>query len=676
MRTRRYLIAAFAVSAAVSCVKENIKESQPSQAEGLMEKTFEAYAPTRTALGADGMSVIWSENDGINVFDETSAKYEAFSVTTAGEASTKFKGMADASATDFYALYPYNADATWDYDTRTLTSYLTHKQKGIAGGFDASAALSVASESDGVLNFSNVGSLMRFSITSSDVKEIIIKANNAEKLAGAVTVKFDEDGNPSIDTEALGTMWHKVQLLPAQGDVFSPGVYNIVVLPCTLKDGLTVNVTRTDNKVYSKAKKDEAVIAQGRVFELGAIDADLAYDRDKYQANMPSGASLLYTSQQFASIKSSTGASVVEALGYAKSRGSDGAKLDVEGVADETKATTDIGTFYDKVSDISLVTLHMFTFGNTGESNDRKALYPKIIDLVYDWAMACSNVEYVQSENIGGHLTRGCYPFFVVFELLKGTTFSTSEIDAAIEAWFRKMANDIKGSIKSWQDNNYYNSQYFQNHVAAHMWGLMSIGYAIDDPSLVEFALDHIDNPRDFYDCLQGCILMEGDTPCLRDPDSVAPKTGEIMDRYRHSTNTNKGLQYTSLTLQILSSAARTMRNNGLNLYDYTCPTGENLKLAYEFYAPIYAADDASLQGGYYTGEDGRIGIGGDLHGLFELGYNAYPNSTAIKAVIDAIPNRASNEKSVTGGKNATIRQMHQQLGYTRFLSIDVDKTN
>ena len=118
------------------------------------------------------------------------------------------------------------------------------------------------------------------------------------------------------------------------------------------------------------------------------------------------------------------------------------------------------------------------------------------------------------------------------------------------------------------------------------------------------------------------------------------------------------------------------MRNNGLNLYDYTCPTGENLKLAYEFYAPFYAQNKADLRGGYYTGEDSRIGLAGDLHGLFELGYNAYPNSTEIKAVIDAIPNRASNAKNASEGNNATIRQMHQQLGYTRFLSIDVDATN
>ena len=680
MKLRKYLIAALAVAATASCVEENMENPQQSTHNGtLVEKVFEAYTPTKTALGADGLSVVWSENDGINVFDETAscADYDAFTVKSSGGAKTSFNGMADGGAKEFYALYPYSEDASWDYETKTVKTYLTHKQKASAGGFDSSAAISVASESDGVLCFENVGALMTFTISSSDVKEIIIKSNNAEKLAGAVSVKFDAEGKPSIDNAALGTRWEKVQLLPAGGSVFAPGVYNIVVLPCTLKNGLTVNVTKTDNKVYSKFKKDEAVLEQGKQFLLGVIDANLTYDRDKFTAATSANATLLYTSTQFAAIKNATGASVVEALGYAKTRGAEGAKLDVESVTDENKATTAIIDFYNAVSNISLSTLHMFTFGNTGAKNDRKVLYPKCMDIISDWAIACSNVDYPDNDSdVGALLVRGCYPFFVVFELLKGTAFTTADKDAAIEAWFRKIAEDVKHSISLWQQNDYFNSQYYQNMSAAHMWGLLSIGYAIDDTSLIEFALDCIDNPRDFYDCLQGCILMEGDTPSLRDPNSVAPQTGEIIDRYRHATATNKGLQYTSLTLQILSNAARTMRNNGLNLYDYTCPTGENLKLAYEFYAPFYAQNKADLRGGYYTGEDSRIGLAGDLHGLFELGYNAYPNSTEIKAVIDAIPNRASNAKNASEGNNATIRQMHQQLGYTRFLSIDVDATN
>ena len=690
MKLRKYLFAALAVAATASCVEENMENPQQSTHNGtLVEKVFEAYTPTKTALGADGLSVVWSENDGINVFDETAscADYDAFTVKSSGGAKTSFNGMADGGAKEFYALYPYSEDASWDYETKTVKTYLTHKQKASVGGFDSSAAISVASESEGVLRFQNVGALMTFTISSSDVKEIIIKSNNAEKLAGAVSVKFDAEGKPSIDNAALGTRWEKVQLLPVEGSVFTPGVYHIVVLPCTLKNGLTVNVTKTDNKVYSKFKKDEAVLEQGKQFLLGVIDSNLTYDRDKFTAvpsSTPNLGTLLITNTHVGMFKLVTDktttatASIGRALGFVSERAKGGTNYDSETVLDANKQTTNPGDFYGYVSDVSLLMLNTFLQGVQANSKYRPPYYNPAVNTMYDWATACINVDYPDdNETVGSFLVRGCYPFFVVFEYLKDqTTYMTAEQQAAITAWFRKIADEVKLSITLWQQNDYFGSQYYQNMSAAHMWGLLSIGYAIDDPSLVEFAVDSIDNPRDFYDCLQGCILMEGDTPSLRDPNHVAPQTGEIIDRYRHTTATNKGLQYTSLTLQILSTAARTMKNNGLNLYDYTCPTGENLKLAYEFYAPFYAQNRADLKGGYYTGEDSRIGIAGDLHGLFELGYDAYPNSDAIKSVINNIPDRASNAKAASDVNNATIRQMHPQLGYTRLLSVSVDNAN
>ena len=686
MKLRKYLFAALAVAATASCVEENMENPQHSTHNGtLVEKVFEAYTPTKTALGADGLSVVWSENDGINVFDETAscADYDAFTVKSSGGAKTSFNGMADGGAKEFYALYPYSEDASWDYETKTVKTYLTHKQKASVGGFDSSAAISVASESEGVLRFQNVGALMTFTISSSDVKEIIIKSNNAEKLAGAVSVKFDAEGKPSIDNAALGTRWEKVQLLPVEGSVFTPGVYHIVVLPCTLKNGLTVNVTKTDNKVYSKFKKDEAVLEQGKQFLLGVIDSGLTYDRDKFKATFSPTVgiyTMLYTNTHNGLFKGTfpEGSSIANAKSLTAKRGQGGNSYDQESVTDDDKATTDVGTFYDKVSNISLLTLNMFIFCQQQTSSTKNSYMKKIATIIADWAAACKDVDYPDdAEGVGALLARGCYPFFVNVEALwNHSTWITTEQQAVIETWLRKIATEIKQSISLWQSNDYFGSQYFQNMSAAHMWGLLSIGYALEDADMVEYALDHIDNPRDFYDLLQGCILMEGDTPCLRDHNSVAPQTGEIMDRYRHTTANNKGLQYTSLTLQILSSAARTMKNNGLDLYQYTCPTGENLRLAYEFYAPFYANNDASLQGGYYDGESSRIGGAGDLHGLFELGYNAYPDNAAIKSVIDAIPDRASNAKTATDGNNATICQMHQQLGYTRLLSIDVDKTN
>ncbi len=92
-------------------------------------------------------------------------------------------------------------------------------------------------------------------------------------------------------------------------------------------------------------------------------------------------------------------------------------------------------------------------------------------------------------------------------------------------------------SINLWEDNDYFNKQYYQNHLVAHSMGILMLGLATDNDELVQFAIDSPANPRDVKELLSGCILMDGDTPCSREKAGSAPPVkGEIYDRYRHDT--------------------------------------------------------------------------------------------------------------------------------------------
>ena len=389
--------------------------------------------------------------------------------------------------------------------------------------------------------------------------------------------------------------------------------------------------------------------------------------------------SIAFTAQQFAKIKAAYAAgapSLKGAVDFILVRGGQGT-YDPNSVSTEKKQeNTDMSTLYKSIKGPAVLALHRAVLYWITNDDSRKDEFANgAIDILYNWAVACKDVDYPiisstdleePSTGAGMYLARGAWPFFVVYDCLKGTKYISAEQDAVIVAWFRNIEKAIKASMNAWANNDYFNKQYYQNHLAAHMWGLISIGYALDDASLVQYAIDSEDNPRDFYELIEGCIFMEGDTPCSREAaTSKAPQTGEIYDRYRHETGPLKGLQYTSLTLQILSCAARTCYNNGIDMYAYTAPTGENLRLAYEFYAPFYEKVDASLQGGYYAGETERLTKAGDMKGLFELGLNAYPDSEPIQKVIGSIAKREENKV-----------QMHDQLGYTRLYSIDADAEN
>ncbi len=575
-------------------------------------------------------------------------------------------------------MYPYSADAEWDYATKTIKTSLSHKQTGVVSSFADDVNIAVAKENGGSLVFKNLGTLIRFSITSSDVTAVVIKANNSEKLAGDVTIKFDASGNPSIDTDASGAAWSKVQLTPNGGGAFVPGTYNIVVLPFGLSDGLTVNVTKTDNKIYSKAKKTAATGDGGRVFELGTIDTGLTYDRDVFSQSAPTDKTLLYTTSQINAINAGTGTTLVAARKLAIDNGYlYGAYMNKysDTVLEEDKATTDPNNFYAKASNPALLSLNYMLKGENATAAYRNAVGPKAVKLLTAWANACKEVEYTtRPAEVGYWLSMACFPWFVYYQYDKARC--SAEQSAAIEAWFNHIADILKDTQKYLQSNDYVDGQYYSKEAVACMWGLVSVGYALGDMSIVKYALDDIDNPRDFYDCLQGCILMEGDTPCALDGNTVAPRNGEIYSRYYHTT-ASRGLENCVLTLQMLATVARSVNNaGGPNLFAYTCPTGENIELAYNFYAPIYANNDPDLQGGYYSGD--RLGISGnDRHGLFELAYSAYPSNTAIQSVITMIgSNRASNAKSAEDGHPEQLAQRHAQLGYLRLLSADVDAAN
>lgn len=383
--------------------------------------------------------------------------------------------------------------------------------------------------------------------------------------------------------------------------------------------------------------------------------------------------SIAFTDEQFAKIKAAYAAgapTIVGAMDLVFTR-ANGA-YDPETVTTAQKQENeDMELLYKYVKGPSCLTLYESIGAKVTDDETKKdAWAAHAIEILYNWAVACKDVEYpINDKSITGagmYLARVAWPFFFTYDCWKGTKYISAEQDAVIVAWFRNIEKAIRASMNAWENNDYFNKQYYQNHLAAHMWGLLTIGYILEDASLVQYAIDSDENPRDFYELIEGMIFMAGDTPCEREAaGSVAPQTGEIYDRYRHDTEPLKGLQYASLSLQVLSNAARTCYNNGIDMYAYTAPGGENLRLCYEFYAPFYEKLDADLQGGYYTGETDRLTKAGDMQGLFELGLNAYPDSEPIKKVINAIPNRYQNKV-----------QMHDQLGYTRLYSIDADSTN
>lgn len=295
------------------------------------------------------------------------------------------------------------------------------------------------------------------------------------------------------------------------------------------------------------------------------------------------------------------------------------------------------------------------------EGEDRKQYGIKAIELMEEWAEKCVGVNYVRYAGTSMLIVRSLFPMMSAYDILKNEDIMEAESKKAIEAWFNWLVHQVREGISYWEENDYFNKQDFQNHLASHTLGLLSLGVVLEDEPLVQLGLDSPDNPRDLYELIAGCILMKGDTPHHREIEAPPPVDGEIYDRYRHDTNPLRGLGYAHLTLSQLALSAHILDNIGMDVFSYVAPGGENLLLPFEYYSDFYRLKDACIKSNYYCGEAGFEGKSGDTAGMFELGFAHYPNSQPLRDLI----NSGSYDRGTS---------YNDLLGLTRFYSFFVDQ--
>lgn len=258
----------------------------------------------------------------------------------------------------------------------------------------------------------------------------------------------------------------------------------------------------------------------------------------------------------------------------------------------------------------------------------------------------------------GMFVARSIFSFVWTYDLLLNYEGLDGELRDQAETWFSLARQVIEIGGLRWAANDYFDRQYYNNHLVAEALGLLVIAYALGDRGLAQFAVDHPLNPRDFKTLIAGVILMPGDEPYYRDSKDFPVQAGEIYDRYRHFemaghfgdyvTKPDRGLQYAMLSLKLLAMMADLLHNNGIDFFSYTGPSGENIELAFDFYADFYRLGDASIKGGYYDGETHRIGQGGDSPGIFEIGAFHYPENETIGTLLESI-GRGSQETLLLG---------------------------
>lgn len=272
---------------------------------------------------------------------------------------------------------------------------------------------------------------------------------------------------------------------------------------------------------------------------------------------------------------------------------------------------------------------------------------------------------------IGRPAASFCYAYSLIYDYLSSS--DRSVINATMAIWMNK----IKTCQALWLSKDSYWQQYWSNHYSGQNLGIIAIGTMIGDAASVNYAVSDSANPRNVQKMIQGAIYMAGDTLDARDPAltdaAPEPLTGEIYDRFR-IVEDNKGFGYAKLHLNHLIDIATIMYNNGTDLFSYTAPTGENLRLAIEQYAEYYIAQDAAVKSGFYWGTD--YSYDNSWGGMFETGHKRYPSSAVITEAVAKGPRTSESDNETYGKTEVLLRGEAITQTYPTLTGITVNGTS
>lgn len=257
------LIIPILVLLSLSCTQEQkVEIVQPREQELILSASY-GDPETRTERAADG-AVLWNPGDQISLFYGSGANGGSCftSQNTEPAKVVNFRGKIgvitggnDVTLEDtyFWAVYPYNSDASCDGSSITTT--LPSEQVAKADTFADNLFPSIGRSRGLVMGFYNICGGLKFTVSEEGIKNVILKGHNDETIAGTITVGLNSDGLPEVKGIVDGS--NSITVSAPEGQTFEVGkAYYIVLLPTVFENGFTLTFKKTGTTaVYDRTKK-------------------------------------------------------------------------------------------------------------------------------------------------------------------------------------------------------------------------------------------------------------------------------------------------------------------------------------------------------------------------------------------------------------------------------------
>ena len=250
-----YFIIGLAATAFIACDREKdalTPDSKDQEEEVVVDNkvpmVFSAVIE-ETKSNISGQFILWENTDKIAIFDGTEINQFSVGTLSDGGKSATFSGSA-ASAATYYAVAPYAAATNLSTANTRISIKIPGTQTVKEGRCVDPAGLVSTAEASGTVNlsFKNQFSLVKITLTRSDVASVYLTGNNDESISGTSHYYYDGEGAPKVDLSNAGGKSVTLNYKNAEGDeaAFPAGDYYMTIWPTTFSAGYKVILTLSD----------------------------------------------------------------------------------------------------------------------------------------------------------------------------------------------------------------------------------------------------------------------------------------------------------------------------------------------------------------------------------------------------------------------------------------------
>ena len=276
MKKSLFVIVVSLAAAAVSCSDRQFEPVSPA---GEQVRFLISTEQTKSYLTSD-YHVCWEAGkDEVSLFSKSN-NYR-FRVTANGT-STWLEGTIGETTSRYYAIYPYDPDAT--NSTGFVTTVLPANQKAVLNQF--SNILAVGSTQDKNLHFQNCVTLVEADLQTDGVTAISLRGNNGELIAGTVRISIPskEDTAP-VTTVIDGS---KEVSISNGGAVLQKGKYYLAVVPQTFSRGITITLTGKDGNAQ-KLTTNSVTASRSKRLLTGPLSLNMVSNNSSFSLTYSDG---------------------------------------------------------------------------------------------------------------------------------------------------------------------------------------------------------------------------------------------------------------------------------------------------------------------------------------------------------------------------------------------------